>query len=85
MKVDVKWTTNICYERQIELDEDQVAELKADYGGDLESYFSENVDELMADYEEDYEDGGLSSQIEERGIVQAEATDAEDDDEDEGD
>jgi hypothetical protein len=74
----MKWETTITYEREVEIDDD---DFKAS-GLDLESFVDENLDEIVADLEEDYEDGGLTSQIDERRLVQV---DGPDDDDDEGD
>lgn len=66
MKVDVKWETRITYERDVEIDDEA---FKAS-GLDLESYVAENIDELVADLEEDYEDLKLTAQVEERELVE---------------
>lgn len=75
MKVALKWETTITYEREVEINDD---EFKAS-GLDLESFVSENIDEIVADLEEDYEDGGLTSQVDERRLVQVEAEEGDDD------
>lgn len=79
MKVNLKWETTITYEREVEIDDDDFNAADTD----LESYVDENLDEIVADYEEDYEDGGLSSQVDERRLVQVDGEDDEGDD-DEG-
>lgn len=71
MKVQLKWETTITYEREIEIDDEEFAAANTD----LESYVDENIDEIVADYEEDYEDGGLTSQVDERRLVQVEGDD----------
>jgi hypothetical protein len=76
MKVQMKWETTITYEREIEIDDDEFAAANTD----LESYVDENIDEIVADYEEDYEDGGLTSQVDERRLVQVDADEGDDDD-----
>jgi hypothetical protein len=73
VKVSLKWETTITYERDVEIDDD---DFKAS-GMDLESFVDDNLDEIVADLEEDYEDGHLTSQVDERRLVQV--------DEDEGD
>jgi hypothetical protein len=75
VKVALKWETTITYEREVEINDD---EFKAS-GLDLESFVSENIDEIVADLEEDYEDGGLTSQVDERRLVQVEAEEGDDD------
>lgn len=76
MKVNLKWETTITYEREVEIDDDDFNAADTD----LESYVDENLDEIVADYEEDYEDGGLSSQVDERRLVQVDAEEDEGDD-----
>lgn len=75
MKVDVKWETTITYERVVEINDD---DFKAS-GLDLESFVDQNLDEIVGDLEEDYEMGLLTSQVDERRLVQV------DEDENEGD
>lgn len=78
MKVNVKWETTITYERELEIDVDALTAS----GMDLESYVDDNIDELVADLEEDYEDGKLTSQVDERRLVQAYSDEYEEDDDD---
>ena len=72
--VTVKWETTITYEREVEIDEDDFK----DSGMDMESYVSDNIDEIVADLEEDYDDGKLTSQVDERRLVQVDGYDEED-------
>lgn len=75
MKVQMKWETTVTYEREIEIDDDDFNAANTD----LESYVDENIDEIVADYEEDYEDGGLTSQVDERRLVQVDTEEGDDD------
>lgn len=75
MIVQLKWETTITYEREVEIDDDELMEY-----ADLESYVDDNIDEICADLEEDYEDGKLSSQVDERRLVQVDGPEQGDDD-----
>lgn len=74
----MKWETTVTYEREVEIDD---AELEAS-GLDLESYVDANIDEIAADLEEDYEGTGLTSQVDERRLVQVDGPENEGDDDD---
>ena len=74
IEVTIKWETTLTYERVVEIDED---DFKAS-GMDMESYVSDNIDEICADLEEDYEGTGLTSQVDERRLVQVDGYDETD-------
>ena len=75
MKVQLKWETTITYEREVEIDDDDFNAANTD----LESFVDANLDEIVADLEEDYEDGELSSQVDERRLVQVDEEEGDDD------
>lgn len=72
----MKWETTITYEREVEIDD----ALFKEWGGDLESYVDANIDEIVADLEDDYDDGKLTSQVDDRRLVQVDADEQGDDD-----
>jgi hypothetical protein len=74
--VTLKWETTLTYEREVEIDEDEFK----DSGMDMESYVDDNLDEIVADLEEDYDDGKLTSQVDERRLVQVDGYEEGDDD-----
>jgi hypothetical protein len=73
----MKWETTVTYEREVEIDDDDFNAANTD----LESFVDENLDEIVADLEEDYEDGGLTSQVDERRLVQVDGPEQEDEEE----
>ena len=75
MKVQLKWETTITYEREVEIDDDDFNAANTD----LESFVDANLDEIVADLEEDYEDGELSSQVDERRLVQVDEEEGDED------
>lgn len=68
MRVHVKWETKIEYSRVIEIEDADLAE----FGGDAEAYLAEYTDQVLADYEEDFEDGELTADVGEREVLEVE-------------
>jgi hypothetical protein len=65
VKIPVRWETTIVYEATIEIENEDFKAADTD----MASFIEDNIDELVADYEEDYEDGNLTADVYERRYV----------------
>lgn len=71
------WETTVEYQRVIEVEDVPV--------GEIEAHLQENLDNLVADFEEDYE-GGTTSDVTGRSLTEHSLPDGEDEgDDDDGD
>lgn len=70
MRVKVKWTTQVQYERTVTINDDDLV----DYAGTVEQYLQDHSDEfdsVLADLEDDHSDDELAAEVMGRAVDQA--------------